>query len=906
MKVRVASAGTGKTTSLVLRYLELIASGTPLRRIAGATFTRAAAAELRARVGQGVLELLREGRYLEMALPAGGRARFEEAERELAGATITTIHGFMIESLRLVAPLLGLDPSFGVLGEWEARAIFEEEVRSLLFLAREPQHGLHPALEQLGDEAEALLLSLFAQRSLVERFESDEHPTHRALERLFAAVYRRYEARLGAGLLPPGEVERRSLKLARTPKALERLAARYRVVLVDEFQDVNPLQGAYFAALERAGMAIEAVGDPKQSIYGFRNADVEVFRQARAAGEELPPLTHSRRHARVVCRFLNRLTETLAASGWGFGPDEAPQTEVVGPQAAVAGRLELHWVTGEAPIAALRRFEARVLAERLRALNQEAGYPYQQMAVLARTYDGLAQVEAALEAAGVPAVLLQGRGYFERSEIRDLYHALHVGVSARGLSLAAWLRGPFGQLPLASIERVMRAEDPEAALAREHPEVHARLERVRLEVRGTPAAAIKFLIREPFIGGKRYVEFLDGRARENVDALLFTVAEQPPGDLELLLARLERLSRQDDAGDVPQSGEGVQLLTVHKAKGLEWPLVAVFDLGRRLAHQAQQVYLAPGSGALAHHQSPRYAGVQRAVQAREEAEGYRLLYVAASRARDALLFTGSVKAERPEGWLKAMSAMGLCLESPPYEREAFALCRHPYGGEPARATRRTAPTAGLEPASYLDRRFPHALHPPVQSPSRLKGEAEHEPLPFADPDEGERLPGRATTVGTLVHYAISQNWRASVRAHLANLRAQEVMFPYSLSEQDEILEEVALLLGNYESLLGCGLAPLAARSEDHPELPMALPLGATVWQGIIDRLYCANGSWYLEDYKTDQEVRPESYHVQLGVYLRAIRAVRGVTPQARLVYLRPKQIVPLEPELLLQALEQAL
>ena len=74
MRVRVASAGTGKTTSLVRRYLELVGEGTPLRRVAGVTFTRTAANELRQRVGAGLGEVLKAGRYLDLCPPPSARA----------------------------------------------------------------------------------------------------------------------------------------------------------------------------------------------------------------------------------------------------------------------------------------------------------------------------------------------------------------------------------------------------------------------------------------------------------------------------------------------------------------------------------------------------------------------------------------------------------------------------------------------------------------------------------------------------------------------------------------------------------------------------------------------------------------------------------------------------------------
>ena len=891
MKVRVASAGTGKTTSLVLSYLELIAQGTPLRRIAGVTFTRAAADELRQRVGAGIRDLLDEGEYLGFGLLEAKRFLYEEALRELDGATLTTIHGFMIDALRLAAPMMGLDPNFSVLGEWEAQALFEEELNSLLYLADAPTHGLYAAKTELGDEVQGLLLALFKSRSLTEQFQADDHPTNRALQTLFEATYKRFEIRLGATLLPPSEVERRALKLVRTTKALERLASRYQTVLVDEFQDVNPLQGAYFERLEQGGINLQVVGDPKQSIYGFRNADVGVFRRALAAGEVLEPLIHTRRHALVIARFLNHMTGSLGKQEMGFGIEEAPPVTTRGDQETVQGRVELHYVVGDEAIADLRKREAAVLAERLKLLHDE-GYAFSDMAVLARSYAGLAQVEEALLAADLPYVLLQGRGYYERLEVRDLYHALRVGIDASGLSLGAWLRGPFAQLGLPEIDALFKADDPLAFLKEKHLEIFERLELIQEQVRGTPLSVLKFLIRYPFIGGKRYVDFLDTRARENVDALLFTVAQQPPGDIELLLDRLELLSRQTDAGDVPQSGEGIQLLTVHRAKGLEWPVVAVFDLGRMNYHPPQALYIAPSTGHLHARDTDGFKEARDEIKARENDEAYRLFYVAASRPKNVLLLTSSVKKGKADGWTKALVAMNLGPDTKPYKREDFILQNHPFKPVIPDLSPPAPDPKPLTPAPYIDKRFHPHDHPPVSSPSRLKAESgEHEPLPFSDPEEGERLPGRAATVGTLVHYAISQNWQADNSSHLENLRAQEVMFPFSPDEQNDILSEVNLLLGHYEDLLGNGLPALDAREEDYPELPMALPIGTTVWQGIIDRLYCAGGQWYLEDYKTDADIVPEKYHFQLAVYLKAIKEVRGIVPTVQLVFLREKQIV---------------
>ena len=240
----------------------------------------------------------------------------------------------------------------------------------------------------------------------------------------------------------------------------------------------------------------------------------------------MPPLAETRRHASVINRFLNHLTRSFAEREWGFSKLEAPEVSPVGPQAEKTGRVELHWVTGSVPVGELRAYEAQVLASRLADLSQT--YAPHEMAVLAKSHAGLGLIEAALREVGVPSVLLQGRGYYERLEIRDLYHALQVGLEPSGYSLAVWLRSPFAGLTMPEIDAVLGAEKPLEKLELDFPAVFTRLERIREAVRTPPLTALKTLIREPFLGGQRYVDFLESRARENVDALLFTFASRPP------------------------------------------------------------------------------------------------------------------------------------------------------------------------------------------------------------------------------------------------------------------------------------------------------------------------------------------------------------------------------------------
>ncbi len=920
--VRVASAGTGKTTSLVLRYLQLIDQGEALRRVAGVTFTRSAAFELRQRVGEAIGSVLERGDYLDgLFTPSpGGMARFEVARSELEGALLTTIHGFMTAGLRLNAPQLGLDPGFTTMPEWEAQALFATELRSLLLLAQEPGHPLHEPARFLGYEAVPKLTLLFRKRSLARELVFGDEPEEAALGALYRAALANFDRRLGATSLAPGEVERRALAMLGVPAARRRLAQRFRRVLVDEYQDVNPLQGRFFEELGATGVTLELVGDPKQSIYGFRNADVEVFRralaQARTAGAVLPPLAQSRRHSRAVLGFLNRLTDHLAEQGKGFDADEAPPVAGAGAQASEEGQVELHVVSGELPLVELRLREAELLAERLEA-HAAAGTPYDAMAVLARSYAGLTLVQDALRAKGVPHVMGQGRGYYLRPEIRDVHHALAVGVDPGGPSLPPFLRGPFAALELAEVGEVL-AREPEARpsfLAARFPAVAERLAWLEELVRLRPLPALERLLREPRLDDRSYLELLARHERENVDALLFEVAARPPSDISLLLDRLEQLAKQAEAGDVPQSGAGVRLLTVHASKGLEFPLTALFDTGAGAGGRLDSVLVEPAGGVVRVMGCGGYPEAAEAEKARARQQSFRLLYVAASRARNVLIMTGSM-GSNARGWLAELRNLGLGSKG---ALPGVSVTYHDFQ-PPAPVT---APGADgeelLAPAPWLDTRIAPSALPPLTSPTRLaaepaggsSSEPPDEPLPAAVLASSEReiergRVGWGRARGTLVHYAIGQDWHPDDPEAMTTLAAQEVLFPFDAEQRDELLREVQELLRDYRALLGSTLPALEERAVDRAELPLAVRHGELVWEGVVDRLYRVDDDWFVDDYKTDASVVPERYFVQLGLYLGAVERALGRRPRGRLVFLRGRQVIEPTREELEKAVREVL
>ncbi len=840
MKLYVASAGTGKTHTLVEELLALVKGGVPLRRIAAVTFTRKAAEELRARARKRVEALAREMPGLSGAV------------REVHGAVFGTIHGFMAEALRHAAPFLSLDPDFAVVDELLAEALFLEEARSLLYLL-----GEDPGLE-------AFLRRLYQGRTLAEAFRPLEGAE--GLVRLFAEALARYRRR-AQEVLGPGDLEALALRLLRHPQALARVVARFPHVLVDEYQDTSPLQGRFFGALEEAGARVVAVGDPKQSIYLFRNARLEVFREALGRAEEVLVLDETRRHARRVAAFLNRFVALF------------PEGErvAVRPTREAEGRVEVHWVEGGAGLEERRRFEADLLARRLLALKAE-GYAFGEMAVLVRSRASLPLLERAFRARGVPYVLRRGQSFFNRLEVRDLYHALRLALlegppgPEERRSLLAFLRSPFVGLDLGEVEEALLREDPLPYLPQA---VRDRVAWLKGLAGKRPLEALKALVRDEV-----FLSRLSPRARANLDALLLLAGLERFPDLEALLEWLRLRALDPEASELPEGGEGVGLLTVHAAKGLEWPVVAVYDVARGEPGPASPVLVGPeGEVAVAGTRAHRDLA-QRLAQAQRE-EAVRLLYVALSRARDVLLVTGS-RSGRESPWAQALERLGLGLES-----QDPLVARHPVSQgwrppRPAPAAKEEAP-----PAPYAELLLSPKPLPLVHSPSaHLKAE----PKPLAEALEGEAISGFARALGTLVHYALARDLDPEDERAMRALLHQEVAFPFAEGEKERLLAEVRALLRRYRGMLGRELPALEERAEDYRELPLVLPLKGTVWHGVLDRVYRVGDRWYLDDYKTDREVRPEAYRLQLALYRRALLEAWGVRAEARLVYLRAGRV----------------
>jgi len=567
----LAGPGSGKTRVITRRVARLVALGIPAWQVLALTFTNKAAGEMKRRV--------------EEMVPVHVPGR--------RGLVVSTFHAFCAMFLRRHATECGVDPDFVIYDADDQRSAMKSALADAGLDAKNFQPA---AVLSKVSGAKNQLLDAAAFREEASDFSS----------RQVAKAYEAYERILARNkALDFDDLLMRVATALGTDDALRRtVSARYRYVLIDEYQDTNRAQFAIARHIAGEHRNICVVGDPDQSIYRWRGADIrnilefeESFEGATtvALGENFRSTEHIVAAADSLIRHNKRRKAKPLYTAQGSGE-----------QVRVVRVPDEH-------------AEADEVAKAIVSANA-AGVPWREMAVLYRMNALSRVVEDALRRRQVPYRIVRGTAFFERKEVKDLVAYLRIVANAADdVACARVVNVPprgIGESSVAKIERtalvrgiplldaLRLARDAGVAdrTARRIDEFRGMVSRWRgvLE-QGEPGALAAFV--EMVLDEAGLREFADGtdgddldQRRANLDEVVnaagdFELPEDPAGAAPTLLRALQgflqsvALVADSDAFD-PESG-AVTLMTLHAAKGLEFELVSMIGCEEGLLPHAR-------------------------------------------------------------------------------------------------------------------------------------------------------------------------------------------------------------------------------------------------------------------------------------------------------------------------------
>ncbi|HJR58422.1 MAG TPA: UvrD-helicase domain-containing protein [Vicinamibacterales bacterium] len=774
----------------------------------------------------------------------------------------------------------------------------------------------------------------------------------RGLRRMFAVALTQYRETLDArSALDFSDVLERTLVLLRRMDEFSqsrfRLESRYHHVLVDEFQDTSRAQWELVSLLvqswgEGMGLAshpsIFIVGDRKQSIYRFRDAEVVVLQEAGRYIEGLRPgsgarraISRSFRAVPELLEFVNEVCGEMAGPGSGRGeftyedsdrfPPAPLRDEIRGPVLGISVADTAEECASAVAFEVERILRDEVVRDRKTGIAR--GAKAGDIAILFRSRTSHREFEHELEVRGIPTYVYKGLGFFDADEIKDACALLrYLAEPSSNLRAAALLRSGISRLSdagLAALAPDLAAAvldgppagvelDEEDARVLTHLRVHMprwlnlvdRIPPADLFEQALPELAYAYEIRGP----RRQ------QAWENLKkmrGLIRRIQNRGYATFSRIADHIDALSAGDESNAVLEAIDAVNLMTVHASKGLEFPIVFVVNMARGATGLPRPVrVIADGNGDdLSVSVAPFMSELDQLERDREQHETRRLLYVAMTRARDRLYLSSALKdgvlrpgpgslADVLPDSLKtvfaAAAASGeatLSWSAPSVRTFTWRICRPPVAPASPAVEHNAAENAdaGVRPADSPDLAWP--AFSAERSIPRLPvthwlqaGEAE---------ERSETGSRDSALVGILVHRLFQASSRgmasdADPRAAVMSLvRADERAVTANL---DRV---VASALEIWERFCGRDDVVALMRSADViAEVPFSMRVDergeVAVVRGTIDCLAIVpDGSITVVELKTGG--RRDAHQRQLEVYVRAARALfPGARVEGRLIY----------------------
>jgi len=863
----LAGAGTGKTSVLAARYQVLTQTrGIPPDRVLVLTFTEKAAAEMLERI--------------EQEAPMLGGERW-----------ICTYHAFAQRLLRVEgwqARLSGVARIVAPVEQWQLmREVLYELAPPLLFAVQRPHETIRPLLKLI-ERAKQEMVSPSDLRRYAEPLPPDGDGENERL-RQAAAVYARYQQRLLARsrLDFDDTIYHLVELLEQRPAVRSRYQEHFAYLMIDEFQDTNFAQSRLVEELAAQGRNLMVVADDDQAIYKFRGASL-------ANLQRFLRLFPEARTVRLEENYRSRAPILRAANALIAG-NPGRMEKALRPRHA-----------GGAPVTVVEARGGAAEVEAVAGLVQDAigtgRRRPQDIAILVRANAHLGAFARALQRRGIPYQLSGGRGFFQQPEIKDAQASLHaIANPDDSVALARLLTLPRYRVDPVQVVRWQRQAYEERctlfvvlrtrAPAEEFPAVA----RLRRDLESLAAAALRLDVQDLFFELMERTQYLDilthreaierQQISANVQKFAELIAEFCEGQEDhRLSAFLEYLAlaaeaqTDEEVAPLDAALDAVQLMTVHQAKGLEFPVVCVVHFVEGRFPQSRRGEPLPLPDALIKEDLPSGGG--------QLAEERRLAYVAMTRAREELFFSYAGRYEGAKDWRPSPFLREIELRADEFDFNAPAMRRI------------AAPELRAPPADPMENREP----PPAQLEFQLEGMPARLALSFTQidcylrcPQMYEyryvyRLPTRQRAqaqFGRILHLAI--------QTVLANAdRDAPIGWPTVEAAYRSAWESVRFVDRMQENgLRALGCAYLRRLWEEGElkkpllvEQPFSLTINGVRIRGRIDRVdRLSDGTYELLDYKSGapRAARELIDDLQLGLYALAARDVFRFSP-LRLAY----------------------
>lgn len=723
------------------------------------------------------------------------------------------------------------------------------------------------------------------------------------------------------------------------------LQSLFSYILVDEYQDTSPLQAKIISLLKSADNLF-VVGDARQSIYGFRHASPEVFIEASQGSENIS-LAENYRARPELLDFVNRFSSRL------FSSQYQPLKAILKFSSQKDHVVELISVPRQdgKELASQRVIEARTIASRIRhlvdsgfAVEEKNGKTrpatYRDFAILMKSTTSSRLYEKELEAFSVPYYAHKGRGFYEKMEVADLLNALQVLEDpGRDICLASVLRSPLAQLSddalfwlatkrlrtgeqrfcagLKNLDKIPELSDKDREKMtyfnlwmedlRKNKDA-LRISEILQKITEVTAYEAKLLTSEGGLQARANVQKLHEIAR-----MLEQKGVSGIEDFVLYLKNLsDREITEPEARLLGEAENVVRILTIHAAKGLEFPCVILADMGaKRRSSESPNFYADLGHGLGAQVKNPvdfqfykdkTYHDIEKVFVGKQLEEQSRLFYVAMTRAKEHLILSGVCSSG---SWMeetlqhlglqtnvlldRRLEFEGIPVEVVPIYRElapkksgmqaVLADDTDVFGPEPLEVQKLKKI---LEPvAKPYETIQDLSVTQLLISASAVKQAVEE----TADLDPEEPLSTPRNEFGAVFHKIMEIAASNRPRGLWQENFFSRCMRTFSAAEKSEIRESFdGFWKGEWGKKLG-------EATHCYTELPFIFKTRHGILKGQIDLVFRdRNGQWVILDYKTNRISKnqaastAETYRWQLAIYALVFGRLYGQMPKCGVLY----------------------